>query len=246
MFKKVVLSILLCSCASIHNGYYAKNESGESTSKSPLSISSKEIKSLGSKHFVNFDFTIENNTNTFIKITRATLEFPDPRINANVKVPRGRELIAWADAAQQNQQISDYNASLILGSVTVMGLGLMMTGNDSLMVGGAIAAVGASSADAVRTVVRTQQEIEKSVQYPTASQYNDILPYSHLYAGSFDVPPGLHVKKWITLYTPYPTAINAIRTGKLTLEMDDGKKEVLTVRFRKSEDPEYYQTANLK
>jgi hypothetical protein len=236
MVRKILICLLLCSCASLHNSNLAQpiaSDSDGKTSQKGLVMSSEEMTDLSSEYFASFDFTIENTSSSFLKIKSLKLDFGDPDVNQKVQIPKGRELISWAAAAQQNRNIRDYNTRLVLDSLVVLGAGAIATGNNAATIGGAVVGGGALATSATRDVLSRKERVEKSELGADPSQQDSMVPSTHLAAGSFIVPPGMHAKKWVTLYTENPNAIPFINTAKLTVEFEDGTREESLLVLRK-------------
>ena len=229
IFGKIsFLSLLfLCSaCATVNNSHYAEPEQkGDSkhSSAAGLVISGAENTTLASDYFGVIDFTFENQTSDWIRIKNVTLDFGDKATNDAVKIPIGNELIAWARAAEQNKAIKDYNTALLLGSVMAIGLtAASVSNNQGLQATGALAAFGATGGLAVVSVRDEKQKAELA----------KLVPSTHLMSDDFVVAPGLHAKKWITLYTREPNKIPIIKTVTLIYTLENGHIERAKLKFR--------------
>lgn len=247
--KKLVLSFLLCSCASIHSGHVSAPpaETPQGPSKTAkLVVSSQEINDLSSKHFALFDFTLENTSSDFIKVKSARLDFGSEALNAQLVILRGNDLVAWADAAQQQRVINDYNAQLALSSISLLGLGVAVAANGNMNVAVPAAAVATAStaAGVAHELIKTKQHLEQARLHARVTLDQSAVPYSHLYAGAFSIPPGLHTKKWVTVFSPHAQSVAVIKTAKLILSFEDGSEESVAVTLRKS-NSKYYAPSRL-
>ncbi|MCC6137102.1 MAG: hypothetical protein IT287_00595, partial [Bdellovibrionaceae bacterium] len=199
-------------------------------------ISSREINDLSSKHFALYDFTLENTSSDFVKVKSARLDFGSDTLNSQMVILRGNDLVSWADAAQQQRAINDYNTQLALASVSLLGIGVMMAANEDMNVilpAAAVAAASASASDA-HALLKYKQSLEQTRLHTKVSAYEQAVPYSHLYSGAFSIPPGLHTKKWLTVYSPQTQNLAIIKSAQLILDFEDGRQESLTVTLRKA------------
>lgn len=238
MYKILVLSFLACSCASIRGSHLAIPEQSvdQEVSQKGLIISSTEMRDLGSEHFVNIDLTLENKTNNYMNVKNVYLDFGNPDRNSQFKIISGQELVAWADAARQNVSINNHNASIILASVALAGLAVTAGSGDNtgLAIAGATTAVGATTVDAVRGVRNEVRTAASAQMYPNANDRGQAVPESHLYSGNFTVPPGLHSKKWVTIFSSNQIQLKKLRNAKMVVEYEDGQKENFNLKFREA------------
>lgn len=224
--KKILLTaymLLAASCASIHNGNYAKDEKGESIKKGNLIVSGIENTSLTSKYFLPLDFTFENLTNEFITVTAVKVEFKEAKANASMSVPMGSQLVAWSKAAQQNAAISDYNTSIVLGSIAAAGA-LGAQGNGSAANASAIAGAAAFAGLSIQEINNNLSTLEKA----------KVLPETHIYSGDFVIPPGLHAKKWIAFYAKEPLSFPYVREVLVTVTTSKGDSHSFKIPFRRA------------
>lgn len=239
---KMVVSFgfLLClaSCASIHNDTMGSPEGaaqGEK-SKAGLIVSGTENTTLAGEYFLNFEFTMENKTNKYVKVKQATLDFGSPDINKYTLIPTGQRLVAWANAAQQKKAIDDQNTQMILSSVAALGaVAVVSSSNTKVQGAGATALLGAAAVNTKNSVSNNIQLVEHAPLYrdgQTTANGVVELPADHLYAGAFEIPPDLFIKKWVTIQVEEPYKIPYISGVKLVLEYNDGTKESFVVKNR--------------
>lgn len=227
----------MCACASVRGSHVAQpeNSSNKKISGKGLIISGTEMTVLGSKHFINLDFSLENSTNKYINIKKISLDFGSPETNSQFQIITGKDLLAWADATQQNVEISNNNANVILSSVYLAGIVVAAsTDNNVVATAGLAASTGALAAGTYRDIKNHVQNLEKSQLYANNSERAAIVPYSHIAAPSFSVPPALHSKKWVTLYAQNADMITKVTGAKMIVEYEDGQTENFKLNWRSS------------
>lgn len=227
----LVIAIYLQGCASIHSGQFAQpvdsagvaeKTIGHSTGLG-LIVSGKENENFSNRFFGNIDLTFENTSSKWIRIKKVVLEFSDPKINQAVRIPVGADLVAWSEATQQRNAVRDANTALALGTIAAIGAGTAALANDNNVraAGATLGAVGAGglSIHGIRAV-NSQLELARFV------------PKSHILSDDFVVPPGLHAKKWVTLYVPEPEKIPFVQELYISYTTDDGKTEKVLLPLR--------------
>lgn len=232
--KKVLILMLaanfVAACAGIHNGKYAQNQtngevgsSDKRKTSSGLLVSGEEIKSMSTKYFAQLDFTFENTSSKWINIKSVKLDFGSQLANEGINIPVGAELLAWGEAARQRKAISDYNTNLALASlVAVGGLTAAKSNSPQLKTGGAVVAAGGLTALAVNDISNELNSLELA----------KLVPDNHLLSNNFVVPPGMHAKRWVTIYTEKPYEIPFVTQVTLIVTLQDGKVEKLILPFR--------------
>jgi hypothetical protein len=154
----------MSACASVQQSNVAEPEqkgSNKEVSAAGLVISGEENADLSSLQFAEIDFTFENRTHDWIRIKKVTLDFGDKAINQEIQIPVGEDLVAWARAAQQLKAISDYNTSLVLGSILVAGSIAAGASNDpSVRVIGGAAALGSAGGFTALALREERRSIE--------------------------------------------------------------------------------------
>mgnify|MGYP001157926292 CR=1 FL=1 len=234
LLSMALISIFVVNCASVHSGHMAKDEKGKSSSQGGLSVSGLENSSLSSKYFLALDFTIENSTADWIVVEEASLTFLNSDLTSKMIVPVGKDLSAWAEAAQQNAEINSYNTAMILGAVAGAGAIGSRASDAGVAKASTLALIGAGSAMTVNSINQNMNDVERA----------KILPESHLYAGNFAVPPGLHAKKWVTLYTKEPSSIPYLREVELNVKVKNGQNYKFKIPFRRGLVPSDFQSSH--
>lgn len=229
-FVVVCLCSMLTGCASIHSGKYA--EEGFSKSKTGgkviggrngLIVSGEENQQLASEHFAAFDFAFENTTSKWIRIKSASIDFGDAAVNDKVKIIVGRDLVAWSEASAREAAISSHNTAVVLGAIAAVGAATAMSSQDpNVAKAGAYTFLGSSAALSVTGMLQRRSEVEKA----------RVVPESHLYSQDFIVPPKLHTKKWVAIYTEEPFAIPFIQKIIIRYQLETGETDTATIPFR--------------
>jgi hypothetical protein len=228
--RALLLTILfLTGCASIHKGKYAqevgqdgKIKTGKST-KSGIIVSGSEVKTMASKHFTQLDFTFENTTNSWIKVDKIKISYVNKKLDKLVKVPLGAKLHIWSQAATQNKAISDHNFSVAMAGIAA----------------GAAAAGGLSSRSSTRGAAggllgasvgaMAYQDITNKV---SSLELSKVVPQNHLLHSPLFIPPGLHAKKWITLYLKNPYKSPYLDKVKVSYRVNGKKSETVLLTLR--------------
>jgi hypothetical protein len=83
--------------------------------------------------------------------------------------------------------------------------------------------LGAMAADATRSIA-------EAAAAPGAVA---LVPQGHLFAGPIVVPPGLHAKRWVTIYCRWPDLLRRVATVNITYTTDLGDTEVVALAFRR-------------
>lgn len=227
----LILVALLNGCASIHSGQYAQpiDSLGNATvtknhsTNLGLIVSGQENEKYSNRFFGNIDLTFENTSSKFIRIKSVKLEFNDPKITQSVKIPVGADLVAWSEATQQRNAIRDMNTAMALGAVAAIGGATASLASDSnLRATGAT--LGAAAAGGL-----TMKALNSSVSQVELAR---LVPKTHILADDFVVPPGLHTKKWVTLYLPNPEETPFVQEMYISYTTDDGKSEKVLLPLR--------------
>ncbi len=227
-----VSMLFLSSCASVHNGNYANVETGIGTnqkstgkqSASGLLLSGQEVKSMASRHITQIDFTFENKTGKWIHIKSVKLNFGSQEANEAISIPVGADLDAWIVAIKQNQAIKDYNFNLAMASIGAVGAGIAATSGNSQSQKniGNFALAGASAALTVNSVRNQLNSLELA----------KVVPDNHILSSNFVVPPKMHTKKWVAIYSENPYELPYIDSITLEITTADNKIEKLKLPFR--------------
>lgn len=241
MFHVIFVIFLLfpfSGCANIHSGNYATEDpqtdkarldksSIEPTGQArDLVISGLEIVPFSSKYLGILDFTFENRTSKWMRINSVSIDFGDPAVNSMVQVPVGSDLVVWYEAAQQRVDINNYNIRLALSAIA--GVGGIASGAGAAKGNRDLTGIGIIT---VFEAVSVAALIEMDTELRDL-QMSKVVPRNHLLSREFIIPPGLHTKKWILLYTPNPLDIPYLSSIFITLTLANGEERRMELQFR--------------
>ncbi len=222
--------ILLSGCATVQSSHVAtpsKSSRGDlkdAATKLGVIVSGEEDASLASGHFGFMNFTFENESDSWITIKKVNIDFEDPILNKEVGFPVGSQIGAWAKAVQEKNAVMASNSAMVFGAIALAGgVTSAVAGDRDVRTAGAIGAVGA-------TTMMTASAISAAANHDKLSR---AVPESHLLSGTFDIPPGLHTKKFLLIYTKRPYAIPFVEYMTIHYETSDGKSETVTLPFRR-------------
>jgi hypothetical protein len=225
----ILLLLTLVGCASIHEGEYAKeiDKDGKvikgKVTRSGIVVSGSEVTHMASKHFTQLDFTFENTTSKWIEVDNITISYMNKKLNKLVKVPLGQKLGIWAKAAQQNASISDHNFNTVMAGIAgVAAIGGSFSKSRStrqLALGLVSASGGALAYSEIKNKLNTLQ-------------LSQIVPEAHLLNMPLYIPPGLHTKKWITIYLEDPYNAPYMDKVKVSYRINSKVKESILLELR--------------
>ena len=186
-------------------------------------ISVKENERLSSQNFGLLEFTFENITDEWIRIKTCKIGFGSDEIEKNITLTSGEDLVVWNKAVEQIASISDYNTTLVLGTISALGTTISATSRNNSVknVSGTIGLTALSS-----LAVNELNKIRDNIQS------GDIFPENHLYSKGFNIPPGLFVKRWVLLNSKNHPKIGRIENIILEYETHNNKKEKIAVNVR--------------
>lgn len=221
--------IFFGACASIHSGNFATPVGSEqlksvrNISSLGLVISGQEVLELASKYITAIDLTFENTTPQWMRIDKIEVSFGGSELDKKIFFLIGNDLFAWSEAAKQQQAIRDHNTDLFLGSVLALGAGMAIgeNGGDTRAVGASLAATSGSVL-AASSIGRELQGLELA----------KVVPSNHLFSTPFIIPPGLHTKKFLVLYTEKPLDIGYVANVLLRYTTATNKSEQVKLSFR--------------
>jgi hypothetical protein len=199
-------------------------DSKEAITRLGVIVSGEEDTSLASGHFGYMNFTFENTSDSWVTIKKVNIDFEDPILNKEVVFPMGSQIASWAKAVQEKNAVEAANTAMLLGALTVAGgITGVAAGDRDVRAAGAVGAIGAST-------LMTATAIQTAADYDKLARS---VPESHLLSGTFDIPPGLHTKKFLLVYTKRPYAIPFVEYMTIHYETADGKSETVTLPFRR-------------
>jgi hypothetical protein len=238
----LLLTVLVFSgCASVRSGNHAvptkdsQSSRYEGTTKLGVVITGQEDMMLSSGHFAIVNFTFQNRSRKWVGIRNVQLDFEDPILNAEVVFPVGAQAAAWGKAMQEVAAVDAANTAAVLGTIMALG-GVAGAASDSRNVRTAGALSFATSATML-TAAAAMTEVNRS-------KLAAAVPDSHLLSEAFEIPPGLHVKKWILLYTENPYSIPYAETVLIKYDTVNGRSEAARLAFRQSRDASKWQVGH--
>ncbi len=224
--------VLLTGCATIRSGQFAvptadsRSADSENETKSGVVVTGSEDSSLSTPHFALVNFTFENTSRKWIKISDVELDFKDPILNKEVEFPVGERISAFAKAMSENAQVRAANLASVMGAVSLVGAATETAGLASRDRGLRLAGqLGVSTGliGFANVAMLSTSERAKLAQ---------AVPDTHLLSGSFEIPPGLHTKRWLLIYTENPYQIPLATMMHIRYSTMGGAQEQLALQFR--------------
>lgn len=198
-FKIILMTLItstFLSCATTHPGHVGASTD---SSKLPLKLSARVVEQKRDGLFELIEFTLENTSEEWLKITNSKILISNPEVS-KLSVVLGDDLIAWAEATQLQKNQDDYNDSLIK-------TGLMGLGTAAMIAGGSSDARVSGAALVIGTYAWAAGDV-LSGKYQTA---NGVLtkPKSHLYEPT-SVPGKMFLRRWALINKPSGVYIQSI------------------------------------
>lgn len=186
----LVLAITyLAGCASNQLGDVAHISSVDDTrSSSALKISARFSPYYCSDYFAYLDFSIENPTSKWQKISDLELGFPY-QSNDLFDVVTGERLALWREGEGHRQKLQRHNDGVTSLAVAGVGLGLMAVDNEAAQVAGAALYAGNAVSELGSDIASDINRVETAV--PVFANY--------LVGRDIEVPPGMTRKFWVVL-----------------------------------------------
>lgn len=157
-----------------------------------------------------YQFSLKNNTNDWIEFDGALLS-----ASKNVSVLVGDRIGSWVEACSLEKSVSDYNTSLILGSIALAGVVATGASDSSTSTAGAFVAAGAFTG----LVVKGYQEGKNAIEFRNA------FPDKHIFKPVV-IPPQKVIQRWILVENPMR------ENFELNLKNKDGVKVNFSVADR--------------
>jgi hypothetical protein len=205
----LVLFFLLQACASTHPGNLGTAISGHSNL--PLTFSAQNIEEGSNEAMQLAEVTIENTSDSWIKIDKARVIIGDPG-ESKLSVVLGPDLMDWAQAASIKQKEDQHNKEMAqLGILGAGAIAALAGGKgSSISTAGAVAVVGGYSwilADAVNSSI-------------DVAQRGEIIPSNHLYHPA-SIPPQMHLRRWVLLNLPKGQALKTLVIKIMTISGEE-------------------------
>lgn len=218
-----LLTVVMTGCASVHSGRYASEVNGRgeevtSVVKSPLIISAKLNIGMSSEYFGMIEFTFENQSDEWIRLSNIVLHPENEANSEHIKIIGGEELDQWYSSTLAKKAISDHNFAVGAGLLLGAGVAAMAKDNGSGV--SSAGAVLAGTSVASMTLKGFNEQLNK-LEGPA------IFPKTHLFHSDVLIPPKLFTRKWLVLNT------------KKHDEIENFSSLVLNVKTKKSETKRY-------
>ena len=180
-FFSVFMTLVLTSCATTMPGHDVD------TGSKKVSATMSDNDSFSDHRIQMHQFSIKNNTDEWIEFEGATIEGPE-----EVKVLVGDRITSWVEACTLEQQVSDYNTALVLGSLAIAGVAVSGgTQHQGTATTGAVVALGSITALGAKGF----QESKRWTEFQQA------FPEKHIFR-PFVLPPGKVIQRWIMIENP--------------------------------------------
>jgi hypothetical protein len=177
----LLLSIFCASCASTMPGQ--KLETG--TSRVTATKSKNHL--FSNKRIQMIQFSMQNNTEEWLEFDGATFEGEN-----GVSVLVGERISSWVEACTLEKEVSDYNTSIILGSIAVAGAVVAGSSHHpQTSTTGAVIALGSIGGLAMRDYQNSKNRVE----------FQKAFPEKHIFQ-PFIIPPGKVIQRWIMVENP--------------------------------------------
>lgn len=176
-----LLLLLIVSCASTMPG-----RDIDTGSKNVLAtFSANDV--FTNEQVQMIQFSIKNNTKDWIEFEGATFEGAP-----GTSVLVGDRLSSWIEACLLEKEVSDYNTSVVLGSLAVAGAVIATSSShQGTATTGAVIALGSIGAAAVKDLQSSKNKVE----------FQKAFPSKHIFR-AFVIPPGKVIQRWIIVENP--------------------------------------------
>jgi hypothetical protein len=212
-FLLILAITYLTGCASNKLGDFASISSpDQSSSSSPLKISARFSPYHCSDYFAYLDFSIENPTSKWQKLSGLELSFPY-QSNDLFSVIKGERLALWREGEAHRQKQQRHNDGLTALAVAGIGLGLMAVDNDAAQIAGAALYAGNAVGEIGEDIAKNVNQIETAA--PVFGNY--------LVGRNLEIPPGMTRKFWVVLSADEQAPLMASIGGEF--ESSDGMQQ---------------------
>jgi hypothetical protein len=225
-----LLALAFTGCVPIASGPHGAfldangKPSEQAAQAAKLMISARELTSMSSQYFAELEFTLENPTAQWVRVEKIGLDFGSDRNNKAVSLPWGSQLESWAEATHQRNVIREINDQI---AVELIGAGLMLAAATSRSPVGVAAATGGMVALTAVSAAPSGAG-ESALDADGRPRFNG----RHLLALPLDVPPGLFLKRYLVVNTPYAPDLPCMSNLIMTYELSDKSTHRVAVTFR--------------
>jgi hypothetical protein len=188
---------------------------------------------MSSPYFGDLEFTLENPTSRWVRIEKIALDFGSDAANQLVSLPWGSQLARWAEATHQRnviREINDEIALALIGGTIMVAAGTANAGMHGAVAGAAVGAM-AGGLVAMNALARSPSA---SGTGAAGADAGPVFDGRHLLALPLDVPPGLFLKRYIVLNTPYAPELPCLTNVTMTYQLADGSMHRVALRFREA------------
>ena len=195
-----------------------------------LLISAEIDTIMSNRNFGFIRITIENTSDKWIRINKASLSFGSKIINNNVRFVSGNQLSYYLDAVKflekeknkviaQNQAAwTGFAAGLAATAATVNNSsGQSSQYNSSLSIN-----LGLINSLSISQMIKNRKKLKSS----------EIFPKGHLLHKDFVIPPGLFVRKWIVFNTTKHEKIGFLQKAFFRYKSKKGRTEKVVLFLR--------------
>jgi hypothetical protein len=167
---------------------------------------------FSNKNIQLYQISFKNKSNDWVDIDLGVIN-EDPKI----KVLVGNKINAWIEACVLEKNVSDYNTSLVLGTLAVGGMivagsasNSSSSGSTNTMNVAAITSLGAMSGLAVMGFQDSKNRVE----------FQQKLPEKHAFR-AFSIPPKKVIQRWILIENP------ELKNFQLKFQVNQSKDKII-------------------
>lgn len=226
--KALAFVFLALSVSAVQAAGIQKDNVAKSDKVTGIVISAKLNSDLSSEYFGYFDFTLQNNSDKWIRISKVNVSFPDSGQAERMRFVTGKDFQLWQEAMRKVIAVSQANEKTAMATIAALGYGLAaLSGNQTLQTVGTAAFAGAAGSYGYQQYGKWQDSLQRAKMFPE----------NHLMGDTLTVLPGLFVDRWLLINSkdhdksPYLTRLF------VDIETVEGIKERFTLDFRKAWDP---------
>jgi hypothetical protein len=184
-----IFGIFCASCATTHPGNMAESGNNE------VLISVERQYDLSDKHYIFYEYTIENKTPEWKDVQIVGVNFD----GQDTEILTGDKLSSWIEGAELKMQASQYNQALLLGSIIAVGGVAAGTSHDSnVQVAGLTAMAGAAAYSAGSGISRAQNKANSGIKGENGTVN---VPRTHVFVPS-KVAPDSYIRRWVVVRAP--------------------------------------------
>lgn len=196
LFFTLIVSLFYVSCATTHPGRLGHTKDNSTL---PIKVSARTVDSDPESTFELIEFTIENVSENWLKISHSKVLIDDPA-KSRLSVVLGDDLAAWAEAAHFKYNQDAYNRSMLQSGLIGLGAAAVMAGGKGDVGSLGKAAFIGGTAWIAGDVVAGQYQSATGVETK---------PKNHLYE-PMNIPGKMYIRRWVLLNKPAKVRIRDI------------------------------------